>query len=201
LDYSNRKDGESAKAIEEEQITYFETKNGRKVRDARGIDPDIAIEEKSLSRLTATLFIEQLIFDFATDFAHKNTTVAPASKFQLNVATFDEFKRFVKEKKVEYKTESEELLEKFIASAENENLLERSSDYYLQVKNAVSASLERDLEKNKTEILELLENEIVSRYYFQKGRLEHSFLTDIVLKSAIQTLDNKTQYVKILSGI
>jgi len=200
LDYSNRKDGESAKAIEDEQIAYFTTKNGRKVRDARGIDPDIEISEPTLSRLTATLFIEQLIFDFATEYAHKNSSIAPALTFQINEVTFSEFKKFVKTREVKYKTESEELLENFIATAEKENLLDKSSDYYTNVKNAVSASLERDLDKNKKEIIELLENEIVSRFYFQKGRVMNSFRTDDVLKSAIQTLENPSAYKKILSG-
>jgi carboxyl-terminal processing protease len=200
LDYSNRKDGESAKAIEDEQIAYFTTKNGRKVRDARGIDPDIEISEPILSRLTATLFIEQLIFDFATEYAHKNSSIAPALTFQINEVTFSEFKKFVKTREVKYKTESEELLENFIATAEKENLLDKSSDYYTNVKNAVSASLERDLDKNKKEIIELLENEIVSRFYFQKGRVMNSFRTDDVLKSAIQTLENPSAYKKILSG-
>ncbi len=200
LDYSNRKDGEAAKAIEDEQITYFKTKNGRNVRDARGVDPDVEIIDPSMSRLTATLFIEQLIFDFATEYAHKNESIAPALTFQINDATFDTFKTFVKSKDVQYKTESEELLENFIATAEKENLLDKSSDYYKNVKNAVAASLVRDLDKNKKEIIDLLENEIVSRFYFQKGRVMNSFRTDDVLKSAIQTLENPSQYSKILSG-
>jgi carboxyl-terminal processing protease len=200
LDYSNRKDGESAKAIEDEQISYFQTKNGRNVRDGRGVDPDVEIIDPSLSRLTATLFIEQLIFDFATEYAHKNATIAPALSFQITDATFAEFKQFVKARDVKYKTESEELLEKFIATAEKENLLDESSEYYKNVKNAVAASLDRDLDKNKKEIVELLENEIVSRFYFQKGRVMNSFRTDDVLKKAIQTLDNSAEYKKILSG-
>lgn len=200
LDYSNRIEGESAKAIVDEQITYFKTKNGRKVRDARGIDPDIEIVEPTLSRLTATLFIEQLIFDFSTEYAHKNSVIAPALTFQISDAIFAEFKKFVKTRDVQYKTESEELLENFIAAAERENLLDKTSDYYKNVKNSVVASLERDLDKNKKEIIDLIESEIVSRYYFQKGRVMNSFRTDDVLKSAIQTLEKSAEYNKILSG-
>lgn len=200
LDYSNRAEGESAKAIDDEQITYFKTKNGRKVRDARGVDPDIEIEEPEMSRLTAVLFIEKLMFDFVTDFAHKNKSIAKAEDFQMTSQAFEQFKDFVKSKEVNYKTESEELLAVFLESAKKEKLLDETNEQFKHIHTAVSASLERDLEKYKKEIITLLENEIVSRYYFQKGRVMNSFRTDDVLKEAIQVLENPTRYKNILSG-
>lgn len=200
LDYSNRKEGETAKAVEEEQVTFFQTKNGRKVRDARGVDPDVEVKEPPLSRLTAVLFIEQLIFDFATEFAHKNKTIPAADVFQVDQTIFNAFKLFLSEKKIEYTTESQEKLEEFIEVAIREQLLDDKSEYYANIKKAVTASLERDLEKYKNEIIDLLAGEIVSRYYFQKGRVMNSFRTDDVLKEAISVLENPARYKKILSG-
>jgi len=200
LDYSNRKEGETAKAIEDTQVTYFQTKNGRKVRDARGVDPDVEIQEAPYSRLTAFLFLEQLIFDFATDFAHKNKTIASADQFQIDNSIFNTFKAFLADKKIEYKTESEEKLEAFIQAAEKEKLLDKNNEQFKHVQKLVAASLERDLEKSKTEIADLLASEIVSRYYYQKGRVMNSFRTDDVLKEAISVLENPTRYKQILSG-
>jgi len=133
LDYSNRKDGESAQAIDETQITYFKTKNGRKVRDARGVDPDIEIEEPGYSRLTITLLLENIIFDFATKFAHQNSTISAAEKFKLSDDIYSEFKKFVESKNISYTTESEEILTKLLESGEKEQLLTQNSPEYMQL--------------------------------------------------------------------
>ncbi len=200
LDYSNRKEGEAAKAIEEDQVTYFKTKNGRKVRDARGVDPDVEILEPGMSRLTAELYLKQLIFDFATAYAHKNKSISKAEEFQLDKKTFDDFKTFLKDKELNYKNESEEALMRFLDIAKNENLMDDSNAEFQKLLAAVAASLDRDLEKNKKEIIEILESEIVSRYYYQKGRVMHSFIADDALKTAINILENPTRYKQILSG-
>jgi carboxyl-terminal processing protease len=200
LDYSNRKEGESAQAIDETQVTDFKTKNGRKVRDARGVDPDIEIEEASFSRLTITLLLENVIFDFATKFAHKNPSIAAADKFKVTDDIFGEFKKFTESRNITYKTESEEILSMLLESGEKEKLLNENTPEYQQLLNLVKASLTRDLDKYRGELVELLEDEIVSRYYFQKGRVINSFKNDNALIEAIATLLNPSAYKKILSG-
>jgi len=200
LDYSNRQDGESAQAIDEAQVTYFKTKNGRKVRDARGVDPDIEIEERSFSRLTITLLLENVIFDFATKFAHQNASIAAADKFKVTPEIYAEFIKFVESKKISYTTESEEILTKLLESGEKEQLFTQNSPEYQQLLKIVKASLERDLDKYRDEIVELLEDEIVSRYYFQKGRVINSFKNDKALVEAIAIVQNQNAYKKILSG-
>lgn len=200
LDYSNRKEGESAQAIDETQVTYFKTKNGRKVRDARGVDPDIEIEEAAFSRLTITLLLENVIFDFATKFAHQNPSIAAADKFKITNEIFSEFKKFTESKNITYQTESEEILSMLLESGEKEKLFSQNSPEYQQLLKLVKASLARDLDKYRNEIVELLEDEIVSRYYFQKGRVINSFKNDKALIEATSTLQNSTVYKKILSG-
>jgi len=200
LDYSNRKDGENAQDIEEEQVTYFKTKNGRKVRDARGIDPDMEIPELSYSKLTITLILEQVIFDFATKFTSENATIASADKFKVDDALYEQFKQFTGTKKINYKTESEEILEKLLNSGQQEMLFTKDSDEYKKMLALVQASLVRDLDKYRSEIVELLEDEIVARYYYQKGRVINSFKNDKSLVEAIAVLQNSEVYKKILSG-
>lgn len=200
LDYSSRKDGEAAQAFEETQVTYFKTKNGRKVRDARGVDPDIEIEDGSYSRLTITLLLENLIFDFATKFAHLNSTIESADKFKLSDAVFQEFKIFVAAKNITYTTESEEVMLKLLESGEREKLFTKDSPEYIQLMKIVKASIDRDMEKYKTEIIQLLEDEIIARYYYQKGRVINSFKNDNALVEATSILLNVNAYKKILSG-
>jgi carboxyl-terminal processing protease len=200
IDYSNRKDGESAQAFDESQVTYFKTKNGRKVRDARGVDPDIEIEESAYSRLTITLLLENVLFDFVTKFAHENAQIVSADKFKISEEQFQEFKKFVFSKNIVYTTESEDIMIKLLETAEREKLFSKESPEYKQLLKLVQASLERDLDKYRNEIIELLEDEIVSRYYYQKGRVMNSFKNDKAMVEAINILLNSTAYKKILSG-
>jgi len=200
LDYSSRKDGEAAQAFDESQVTYFKTKNGRKVRDARGVDPDIEIEEGTFSRLTITLLLENVIFDFATKFAHLNANIESADKFKVTDAIFLEFKKFISEKNITYTTESEEIMLSLLESGEREKLFTKDSPEYIQLMKIVKASIDRDIEKYKAEIIELLEDEIVARYYFEKGRVINSFKNDKALVEASNILLNADAYKKMLSG-
>ena len=200
LDYSSRKDGEAAQAFDDAQVTYFKTKNGRKVRDARGVDPDIEIEEGTFSRLTITLLLENVIFDFATKFAHLNANIESADKFKVTDAIFLEFKKFISEKNITYTTESEEIMLSLLESGEREKLFTKDIPEYIQLMKIVKASIDRDIEKYKAEIIELLEDEIVARYYFEKGRVINSFKNDKALVEASNILLNADAYKKMLSG-
>jgi hypothetical protein len=72
--------------------------------------------------------------------------------------------------------------------AEEEGFYEDSKAEYDALLSKVIPSKERDLEKFKEEIKTMLENEIVSRYYFQKGRAEDAFRTDQYIAKSIEIL-------------
>lgn len=61
-------------------------------------------------------------------------------------------------------------------------------------------SKERDLEKFKSQIIDLLENEIVSRYYFQNGRAKHSLKDDKNIQKSIEILTDSKRYNTILGN-
>ncbi|MCK4360389.1 MAG: peptidase S41, partial [Bacteroidales bacterium] len=59
---------------------------------------------------------------------------------------------------------------------------------------------DEDLNKYKDQIKELLKIEIVSRYYYQKGKIIASIANDPEIKEAMEILENKTLYESILNG-
>lgn len=200
LNYSTREDGKAAQMADDSEVSYFKTKNGRKVRDNRGVDPDIEIPEKLWSRLTATLLIENIIFDYATKYVSKNTSIAPADAYKFSVQDYEEFKMFTKSQEISYTTQSEDILINLLEAGKDEGLLDEQTPEYIQLKKRVEASLQRDLDKYQDEIMELLQDEIISRYYFQKGRLINSFQEDAALVEAKKILTNPAALKKILSG-
>ncbi|MBK6524573.1 MAG: hypothetical protein IPG07_02880 [Crocinitomicaceae bacterium] len=199
LDYTHRSAGESAQNINEENITKFKTKNGREVIDGRGIEPDITIPETEYSRLTLTLVLEHIIFDFATKYRIANATIAPAKEFKLTDQEYQNFVDFVLTKTFTYSTQSSELMEKLKKTAETENYFTDVQAEYNALFNKLNPSKERDLQKFKPELTELLEDEIIGRYYYQTGRIEKSLVDDPFILEAIKILNDQARYKTILN--
>ncbi|MEO9257709.1 MAG: S41 family peptidase [Crocinitomicaceae bacterium] len=200
LDYASRKDGQRPAEFADSLISIFHTANGRVVKDARGIEPDVTIPLEMYSRLTAMLVIENVIFDFSTQYAAKHATIDSAQNFTISDELYTEFKKFAESYDFTYTTASEEMLKKVEETAEEEGYFDKESPEYKALLALVIPSKERDLEKFKPEIEEMLANEIVSRYFYQRGRALQSFNYDKALKKAIETLNNETELKHILTG-
>jgi carboxyl-terminal processing protease len=198
LEYYDKKDDEKPKEIADSLLKVYKTLNGRDVIDGRGIEPDITIESRDLSRLTATIYANNLVFNFATKYHAEHPSIAEAGKFALTDDEYNDFKAFVLKEDFTYSTASEEILEKMKKAAEEEGYYQDSMTEYEALLAKVVPSKERDLIKFREEIQTILENEIVSRYYFQKGRAIHSFRSDNVLNKAIEVLNNTTEQHTIL---
>ena len=198
LEYYDKDEGSKPFEIADSLVKKFKTQNGRDVIDGRGIEPDVAVDLKEYSRLTATIFRENLVFNYATEFYNKNQTISPADKFELNDEMYTEFKDYVLKHEFTYSTASEEMLKKMKETAEDEGFFNESEAEYNALLEKVVPSKERDLEKFKPEIKRMLENEIISRYYFQRGRAVHAFKDDLNISKSIEILNDLKSYNTIL---
>lgn len=196
LDYSNRKG--KGDNISDSLITEFKTKNGRTVTDGRGISPDIEMDDIHYSALTQELVVEDIIFDFATQYYYNHESIAPAEKFELTEQEYKNFKQFALKKDFEYETFSEKALEALKETAEKEKYFEDAKSEYEILLKKLTPNKERDLVKFEKEIKEFLVDEIVSRYYHQKGRTKASLSKDKFILKAIETLNNTKEYNAIL---
>ncbi len=200
LEYYDRLEDESPKEIPDSLLKTFSTKNGREVLDGRGIEPDVAVELEPYSRLTATVFSNNLIFNYATQYFYTHETIPPAGEFRISDEEYRKFKEYVLQQDFTYSTASEDMLQKMKKTAEEEGYYEDLKSEYDALLAKVVPSKERDLEKFSDEIKVLLANEIVSRYYYQSGRAENAFLTDDYLERAEEVLKNSSEYNTILGN-
>lgn len=198
LEYFDKNEDAKPEDIPDSLLHTFKTKNGREVIDGRGIVPDISVETPEMSRLTATVFTNNLLFNYATDYVKTHPSIADAKVFKLSDADYAAFKKYVLEDDFTYSTASEELLKRMKEAIKRENLDEDSKAEYEALMAKITPSKERDLEKFQDEIKMLLENEIVSRYYYQKGRVLNSFNHDDILKKGVEILKNTQEYNTIL---
>ena len=200
LEYYDKESGAKPKEISDSLLRKFKTQNGRDVIDGRGIDPDLAIEKEDLSQFSALLFNKNIFFNYATQFHANNKEIATADKFQLSDDQYALFKTYVLNAKLNYSTAAQNALKKLKLEAEKEGTFDELKAEYENILVKISPDPAKDLDKYRIEIAEMLENEIVSRYYFQKGRTINSFEHDPAVIKAIQTAMDNNSYNAILKN-
>ena len=198
LDYSHRNADGSVGNIPDSLITEFKTKNGRIVKDGGGVTPDFRNVQDTLSALAFKLVQDYMIFDFATEFAGKHKSIASAEQFVLSDDIYGDFNLFLTEKKFSYESHSEQTLKVLIETARNEHYFEGARNEFAALEKSLALNLNEDLDKNSDEIRDLLTDEIVSRYYYQKGAIIAALKTDKDIKSVLSLFKNPTGYSQIL---
>tara|TARA_B100000902_G_scaffold27181_1_gene32763 strand:- start:44256 stop:45935 length:1680 start_codon:yes stop_codon:yes gene_type:complete len=201
LDYSNRNDDGSVGEIPDSLKTAFKTKNGRTVYDGGGIEPDINVEQETMSSIIISLIRERLIFDYATEYRFANDSIDEAIDFLFSDKDFEDFERFLSDKEYEYTTQTEEKIRELKRVAEEELYYTEISDEYNELIMKLEEKKKDDLNKFKDEIKAIIASEIVSRYYYQKGRIIANLKYDDDIKAAINILKNNNKYNSILNGI
>ena len=196
VDYSNRNDDGSVGKTPDSLRGIFYTRNGREVYDGGGIYPDIITEKKSVSNIVLSLYKERLFFDYATDFQFKNEKIS--SDYIISDAQYDDFVDYISNKDYSYETKTEEMLVKLKEKAIDERYFNLLKEEYEALELELKSNKKDDLFTNKDEIKEALSSEIVSRYYFQKGRIKTSLNFDIDLVEAIGILNDKDRYSQVL---
>ena len=200
LEYYDKDSGAKPKEISDSLLRKFKTQNGRDVIDGRGIDPDIALEKEDLSQFSALLFSKNIFFNYATQYHANKKEIATADKFQLSDDEYALFKTYVLNAKLSYSTAAQNALKKLKLEAEKEGTFDDLKAEYENILVKISPDPAKDLDKYRIEIAEMLENEIVSRYYFQKGRTINSFEHDPAVIKAIQTAMDNNSYNAILKN-
>ncbi len=199
LDYTHRNADGSVGKVPDSLITPFKTKNGRTVYDGGGVTPDINVEIEQLSNLTASLFEKNLIFDFATQYSLKHSSIPEITKFSITDDIYNQFTDFLKDKNFDYESLSEENLKTLTETAKEEKYFDLVKNEIETLKTKLAHDKNKDLQVFKEEIKQFLFEEIVSRYYFQKGRMQALLNNDPVMKQAISILKDKEKYKKTLS--
>ena len=199
LDYSHRNKDGSVGKVPDSLITKFQTRVGRDVYDGGGVLPDVKVEPEMMSDIAVSLYGKNLIFDYATLYAQKHSSISEPGKFRISDEDYADFTNFLSDKDYDYTLESEKIigdLEKAIKLEKHSNSVESELE---QVRAKLSHNKEADLQLCKSEISYLLQEEIVSRYYFQEGRAIALLQNDSTLVKAIEVLNNPTEYKRLLS--
>ncbi|MFW5687373.1 MAG: S41 family peptidase [Bacteroidota bacterium] len=199
IDYAHRNEDGSVAAIPDSLKAEFTTKNGRVVYDGGGIEPDIFVDPLELHNITIALLTQFHIFEFANAFYQNNPQIPPADTFEITDEIYADFLKFLQGKEYSYTTESEMLADMLEEAAQDEKFHSAIDSEIATIREKINLTKENDLEIYRDEIEMVLKNEIVGRYYKQKGRIVASLQDDPEIAKSIELFSNQEDFHSILN--
>jgi carboxyl-terminal processing protease len=170
------------------------------VKDGGGIAPDIEILPESLSQITAELYIRNDIFDYVTGYFWAHPGLKAPEQFSFNDQDYADFKTYLLKRNFSYKTVTEESLNELISNAKKEKYYDMHKDLFTDLEKDIAHDLEQDLTVFRNEITELIEDEIIGRYFYEDGAIAWTIKKDEQILKAAEILNNKEEYRSILEG-
>ncbi len=179
----------------------FHTKNGREVRDGGGIKPDVEVKADTMPNIL--LYLDrvdsmEVMFDYVVDYIHKHPKIAPAGEFHLTDADFEEFKKRVIKSGFTYDPVSEKAFNELVKMAKFEGYYDDAKTEFEALKAKLKHDVARDMDREKENIMMLLEQDIITAYHFQAGAIEASLNHDRQLREAERLINDEKEYRKLL---
>jgi carboxyl-terminal processing protease len=198
LDYSHRRDDGSVGTIPDSIKKEFRTTKGRIVYDGGGIDPDIKVNSQPLPSIAIGLYNQGWIFDYATEYTARHSSISNARQFSLTDQEYNDFVGWIKGKSFSHEPLVTAELKALEEEAKRERYYDELKPYLQQLQSKLNESRKNDYVLFKDQIKELLEREIIARYYFEAGAAEAGFKYDDDVKEATRLLHQPAEYKKIL---
>ncbi len=197
LDYWNRDKDNNAVRIDEQDFKAFKTKNGRTVFDGGGIQPDIEMETSKFSKITTALLRSDAIFGYGTKFFYSHQ-LKSAEDFKFTDSDYEDFKKFVRQGDYNFETETERSFKKSLNIAKREKLDKDIESSYNSLIASINASKQVALDTYKAEIVNLLTDEIIKRYFYREGLYNYYVKNNPEVAKSQEILSNKNKYSEIL---
>jgi carboxyl-terminal processing protease len=200
LDYAHRKADGSVEKFADSVKSEFKTRNGRKVFDGGGLDPDINVENEYLGTITTALITGQYVFEFATMYCAENPAPTDFKTFRISDQDYEKFLTYIKSNKFTYTTPLERSTKQLIEAAKNEKFFPELEGQLNTLKTKIEAAKTDDLNRFKPEIKEILEEQIAFNFGLNEGQAQISLTRDKAVLVAQKLLSNGNEHSRILSA-
>ena len=176
--------------------------SGRGIKMEEGIKPDVEVKPDTMSNISMYLDrmdSTEVMFDYVVDYIGKHPTIAPANDFHLTDADYARFTERVIKAGFTYDQVSKKQFEELVKVAKFEGYYDDAKDEF----DALKAKLDhhdvsRDLERHRDEIQQLIEQDIVSHYYYQGGQVQVGLRNDKTIQEAERILNTDGEYQRLL---
>lgn len=181
----------------------FRTLHGREVRDGGGITPDVEVKADTLPNIAYYLSATgadstEVLFDYVVDYIHRHETVAPPTEFRLSDADWQEFKERVVKGGFSYDPVSRKQFDELVKTAKFEGYYDDAREAFDALEARLKHDVASDLEKHREVLTHILEQDILSAYYYQSGSFQHALQYDRQLEEAERLLNDEARYRQLL---
>ena len=196
LNYRNRKEDGSAIRVKENEYKAFKTKNRRTVYDGGGINPDIVIGSEFSNKYIESVLNSSMVFDYSNHYYHNNT-LDSFEEFHLSTKDFEEFKELSLEEKYNADDKIQSEINQLKKVTNKEGFIEMDASFDV-LKTALYQSKLKLIDEFKNEIVQVLEGEIIKRYFYREGMYAYFIATNEDVFEAQEILNDQNKYQKIL---
>ena len=172
------------------------------VKDGGGIEPDVTVVPDSLPNITYYLVgvrdSDELVSTFEQQYIAAHPTIAPPSEFELTDADYEQFKKMVLSSHFKYDALSDNSLDELEKMAKFEGYYDDAKPEFEALRKKLQPNLSKDLDFNKKSIMRMLQQDIVTAYYYQRGAVENALRDDKQVQEAFKLLADKDKYASIL---
>lgn len=199
LDYSHRSNDGRAQRIPDSLTNIFYTAAGREVRDGGGIRPDVQPKGEELSTLLLYLMQDMTIFDFATEYRLQHDSIAPAHTFELDNQSYAQFTKMLKASGFNYDMQSSRILKDLKDMIKFEGYADITKDEIAALESKLQHNLDHSLTHFSKHVKQLIGDEIIKRYYGQKGEIAYGLRDDADLEESYLILNDRARYNSLLA--
>lgn len=197
VDYSEH--GSEARVVADSLIREFKTRNGRKVYDGGGIMPDVPLNPQFISRFALTLYAMGIIDEFGDEYMKRHhAEPIDLRNFSISDEEYERFVEFVKSRDVAYTSETRQVLGQLKKALEADRFEGALANHIEDIEKELKDDTESNLRTYRDEIVESLNGNIILRYYYSEGAIEHSLPEDKEVAAAVNLLANPAEYGEIL---
>ncbi len=176
--------------------------SGRGIDIKEGLKPDVEVKPDTMSNITVyldRLDSTEVLFDYVVDYIAKHPTIVSAQEFHLTDADYVDFSRRVITAGFKYDQLSKKQYAELVRLAKFEGYYDDAHSEFEALKAKIEHhDLSRELERRRSEIQQLIEQDIVGAYYFQGGQLQVGLRNDKTLREAERILSTDGEYERIL---
>ena len=181
----------------------FKTRGGRTVRDGGGIKPDVEVKPDSIPNIAGYLCqggfdSTEVVLNYVMDYVRKHPSIASAEEFHLSDEEYADFKQRVIESGFKYDRETSKVYDELVEMAKFEGYYDDAKDEFEALKTKLSHNLSRELDNNRTVISHLIEQSIITTYYYQKGSIACTLSYDTQVQEAVKLINDRERYESIL---
>ncbi|MBR1466395.1 MAG: S41 family peptidase [Bacteroidaceae bacterium] len=198
IDYKRKREGKGDGRVPDSLATVFHTDAGRVVLDGNGIKPDVEVKRDTMSNVVFYLSTDDVLTDWGTQYASAHPAIPPIDGFVITDEDYESLKQLAKEKNFKYDRLSEKRLADLKKTAEFEGYYEDAKAEFDALEAKLKHDLDREMDRYKDDIKQLMAVEVVKRYYFQAGQIQETLKNDPDLRKAAEILANPEEYRRIL---